>query len=414
MNRRTFLSGCSAAIAAMAGSQLHSMTFSAADNNPEIFILVFLRGGMDGLHLIAPVSDKNYIDSREIALRITESGSQKGLPLINTLSGQDFYLHPKAQPFKELYDSKQLAIIHACGLTNGTRSHFDAMDLIDKGVADTNAAPSTGWLTRLLETIPHTGKLPAISATPQLPVSLLGSTTANSLYDPKGFTLNSDPRFTGILKNLYHGDSALARTAQQTLQTIQYIQGKLPRKNGTITDYVPDNIAHYPSQWQVQELTQSFKTLAQLIKMDVGLQVATIDFGGWDMHEGQTWLFPVLLEGFAQALTAFYNDIHLYHKRVTIAVMSEFGRRLRSNKSNGTDHGYGNAMLVLGGNVKGGTMYGKWPGLATEQLDNRVDLAVTTDYRTILSEICIKRLHTPAIQTIFPGFIKPQLLNFLS
>jgi uncharacterized protein (DUF1501 family) len=414
MNRRQFISGCSAAIAAMAGSQLSSLAFAPEANPSEILILLFLRGGMDGLQLVAPVNDHHYVNARDVDLRVTDGGAQKGLELAQTLSGLDFRLHAKASPFKELYDSKQLAIVHACGLTNGTRSHFDAMDLMEKGVADSQAAPTNGWLARLLQLLPNDGLLPAASTSSQLPVSLLGSAEASSIFDPRSFTLSSDPRLVGLLKNLYQGDTALTKNAQRTLQTIQYLQRNLPKKNGEPSEYTPDAKANYPTQWQVRELTQSFKTLAQLIKMEAGLRVATVDFGGWDMHENQSWLFPVQIEGLSQSLMAFYNDIQAYHNRVTIVVMSEFGRRLKANKSHGTDHGYGNALLVLGGKVKGGAMYGQWPGLATEQLDNGVDLAVTTDYRAILSEICAKRLKAPSVQTIFPGFKQSQLLNFLA
>lgn len=414
MNRRQFISGCSAAIAAMAGSQLSSLAFAPEANPSEILILLFLRGGMDGLQLVAPVSDRHYANARDVDLRVTDGGAQKGLELAQTLSGLDFRLHAKASPFKELYDSKQLAIVHACGLTNGTRSHFDAMDLMEKGVADSQAAPTNGWLARLLQLLPSNGLLPAVSTSSQLPVSLLGSPIASSIFDPRSFTLSSDPRLVGLLKNLYQGETPLTKNAQRTLQTIQYLQRNLPKRNGEPTEYTPDAKANYPTQWQVRELTQSLKTLAQLIKMEAGLQVATVDFGGWDMHENQSWLFPAQIEGLSQSLMAFYNDIQAYHNRVMIVVMSEFGRRLKANKSHGTDHGYGNALLVLGGKVKGGAMYGQWPGLATEQLDNGVDLAVTTDYRTILSEICTKRLKASLVQTIFPGFKQSQLLNFLA
>jgi uncharacterized protein (DUF1501 family) len=147
--------------------------------------------------------------------------------------------------------------------------------------------------------------------------------------------------------------------------------------------------------------------------MDVGLQIASVDYGGWDTHERQANIFNNLTEGLSKSLGAFYNDIASYHKRVTVLVMSEFGRRLKANKSGGTDHGHGNVMLVLGGNVNGGKMYGKWPGLSNGQLDNNVDLAVTTDYRTVLSEVVVRRLRNKKLGYIFPGFKEYKPLNFL-
>jgi uncharacterized protein (DUF1501 family) len=140
--------------------------------------------------------------------------------------------------------------------------------------------------------------------------------------------------------------------------------------------------------------------------MDLGLRVATIDFGGWDTHEAQTYHFPLLIGQLAGGLLAFYNDLHRYHDRLSVVVMSEFGRRLKSNLSAGTDHGHGNAMLALGKHVNGGRVYGAWPGLATEQLDSRADLAVTTDYRTVLAELLMKRLRTPDLSKVLPG-LKP-------
>lgn len=138
--------------------------------------------------------------------------------------------------------------------------------------------------------------------------------------------------------------------------------------------------------------------------MDVGLLAATVDYGGWDTHEGQRWILPELIAGLSEGLYAFYNDLWRYHDRLTVVVMSEFGRRLKANRSGGTDHGHGNVMLVLGEGIRGGKMYGVWPGLATEQLDNGVDLAITTDYRTVLAEILVKRGGLQTVDQVFPGF----------
>ncbi|MBX9851844.1 MAG: DUF1501 domain-containing protein, partial [Cytophagaceae bacterium] len=162
--------------------------------------------------------------------------------------------------------------------------------------------------------------------------------------------------------------------------------------------------AKYFTEWPGEDLSKSFKAVAQLIKMDVGLKVATVDYDGWDMHDGQEWKFPKWIEALSRNLQAFYNDINAYQNKVTVVLMTEFGRRLKANKSGGTDHGHGSVMMVLGGNVNGGKMYGKWPGLANEQLDNGVDLAVTTDYRTVLSEVLLKRKLINDHKIIFPKF----------
>jgi uncharacterized protein (DUF1501 family) len=415
MNRRQFLNiGCTAALSSMTGG-LSAFTMPAyASKSNDIFILVFLRGGCDALHFVAPVSDKNYIDARSNDLRIHESGAHKGLALSNTLNNLDFHLHPKANAFKELYDAKKLAIIHATGLTNGTRSHFEAMDLIEKGIInDKNSTNTEGWLTRLVQQLSPEGVIPALAAGGKLPLSFLNSKNAVSVNKAKDYQLHNDPRMLGLLKQLYQGEGLMHQTAQKTIETIRLLEKKLPRQNNEVIDYKPDSKAKYPTEDDSNELSQNLQALAQMIKMDIGVQVATVDYGGWDTHENQNYHFPRRIEALTRAIGAFYNDLSNYHNRLNILVMSEFGRRLKSNKSNGTDHGYGGTMFAIGNNVKGGKMYGKWNGLATEQLDNRVDLAVTTDYRTVLSELVTKRLKINNLESVFPSYKVGGLLDFM-
>jgi uncharacterized protein (DUF1501 family) len=428
MNRRQFLNiGCTTALAGwgsglsvfnitplmpLASSRLGGTVFPSKSN--DIFVLIFLRGGCDALHFVAPVSDKNYIDARSKDLRIHESGEQKGLALGNTLNNLDFHLHQKANVFKELYDAKKLAIIHSVGLTNGTRSHFEAMDLIEKGIInDKNATNNEGWLTRLLQQLAPEGLMPAMASGGKLPLSFLNSKNAVSISKAKDYQLHNDPRMLGLLKQLYQGEGLMNQTAQKTIETIRLLEKKLPRQNNEVIDYKPDNKAKYPTEDDSNELSQNLQALAQMIKMDMGVQIATVDFGGWDTHENQNYHFPRRVEALTQAIGAFYNDLSNYHNRLNILVMSEFGRRLKSNKSNGTDHGYGGTMFAIGNNVRGGKMYGKWNGLATEQLDNRVDLAVTTDYRTVLSEFVTKRLKINNLDAVFPNYKVGGMLDFL-
>ncbi len=402
MQRRDFVKNMGLASALLAANPLKSLAL-VPEPGAEIFVVLFLRGGMDGLHLVAPASDRAYTDARSADLRVSEKNA---LLLKNPLNGLDFYLHESAKPFKELYDSNRLALIHACGLTNGTRSHFDAMDLIERGIQQKQNI-AQGWLARYLVTSQLAGQaLPALGMGDGLPLSLLGSPSAISLVSAQDFALKGDPRMAGILKSWYNQDDLLDRTAQQTLKTAQLIQSKLPRHaNGTVKDYQPS--ASYPSEWYVRGLREQLTNLARLIKMNLGVHVATVDFGGWDTHEAQAYHFPQQMMGLAKTVAAFYNDLTSYHPRLTILIMSEFGRRLKANRSGGTDHGFGNVVLAIGQKVKGGAMYGQWRGLATEQLDNGVDLAVTTDYRTVLSEIITKRLNNQQIGTIFPGFKMP-------
>ena len=413
MRRREFIAGCSAAIAAMAGSKITGYSFSPYETNGAIFVYIFLRGGCDGLNLVAPVNDPNYIANRTSDVRVTDNGDGAGLQLNNGLAGLDFRLHQKAPELKELYDSNALAIIHAAGLTNGTRSHFDAMDIIERGsLADKNL--TEGWFTRYLNSTTSTDTnslFSSMAVGTGIPVSFLGSEDTLAVNSINDYKLRGDTRYASILQSLYTGNTLLDEAAKNALNSIAEINKRIAKDaSNNPVPYAPENGVKYPEN----ALGKSLQTLAQVIKMDMGLQVASVDYGGWDTHEHQQYQFANLTEGLSKSLGAFYNDLSNYQSRLTVMVMSEFGRRLKSNKSNGTDHGHGNAMLVLGGNVKGGKMYGNWPGLDNEQLDNHVDLAVTTDYRTVLSEIIMRRLANPKLGYIFPGYKDYKPLNFLN
>jgi uncharacterized protein (DUF1501 family) len=195
------------------------------------------------------------------------------------------------------------------------------------------------------------------------------------------------------------------------LRAFDVVQSKLPRgADGNVLPYKPDNDLSYGDG----DLARSLQTVAQLVKMDLGLRVATVDFGGWDTHDAQGYHFPILLKQLSTALHAFYNDLGAYHGRLNVVVMSEFGRRLKSNQSAGTDHGHGNAMMVLGAGIRGGMLHGTWPGLATEQLDSRADLAVTTDYRVVLSEILSKRFGLSDATAVFPELSGHQSIGVMA
>ncbi|TAH07862.1 MAG: DUF1501 domain-containing protein [Sphingobacteriia bacterium] len=415
MQRRNFIQTCSSATAAMMLTGISGLAMrSTAIVNDEIFVLVFLRGGCDGLQLVAPVNDPHYIADREPALRVTESGDKMGWMLKNGLGQVDFRLHAAAEQLKELYDADQMAIIHACGLTNGTRSHFDAQDMIEKGIQSKTmqgANMNQGWLARYLNTLSNKTNFSAIAAGASMPLSLWGSPTAVSVNGLGDFALQADGNFNNLIRKSYTDESVLGRTALQTFYTIDLLQKKIARRaTGEAVAYKPEGNAKYLED----QFGKSLRNVAQLVKLDIGMHVATVDYGGWDTHEYQAYRFPDLVKSLSANLHAFYNDLNRYHSKLTVLVMSEFGRRVKGNKSNGTDHGYGNAMLALGGKVKGGKMYGNWKGLATEQLDNGVDLAVTTDYRTILQEVLTKRMNASKdLKYILPGFDPIAGLGFL-
>jgi uncharacterized protein (DUF1501 family) len=315
-------------------------------------------------------------------------------------------LHPSALPLQELYVAGHLAVVHAAGLkTNDTRSHFDAMDYIERGTPN-NKNTATGWLTRHLQVAHPDGMLPTLAAAAAAPNSLLGEADAVVMNDPRSYglsgpwqyTSNSDTRYKDAMLNtvtkFYTGSGLVQDAGKRTIETIKALRA---------TDaYTP--LTTYPSGG----FGDSLKMVAQMIKLDLGLRVATVDLGGWDHHENEGvndsyGQFTRLAGTLAQGLNAFYNDLPDFQSKLTVVVMSEFGRRLGVNLSNGTDHGHGNMMLVLGGQVNGGKIYGAWPGLEDANLDQREDLAVTTDYRTVLSEIVVRQLGNTKLGAVFPG-----------
>ncbi len=410
ITRRGFLVGCSTAIAALAGSQLTSLAFASPDApaqaNRDILVVIFLRGGSDGLSMVPPRSgpDRGYYEMARPMLKIPATGERALLPLDDR-----FGLHPFAAPLHELYQDGRLAIIHAAGLTSDTRSHFDAMAYMELGTPGKKHTHN-GWLTRHLLTagnIPPEIIMPVLAAGGEQPDSLLGNRETVAMSSPGNFNLVADWHYRNqlraSLRQLYAGDALLSQVGQETLDAVDIIEAADP------DNYTPANGAHYPDG----EFGDNLQVIAQMIKLQLGLRLATVDLGGWDTHERQAWevegYFANLLEELARGMHAFYTDLDSGGndnpaQRLTMVVMSEFGRRVRENAARGTDHGHGNVMFALGGKVNGGRIYGDWPGLHTDQLYQRADLAITTDYRRVLSEILIRRLGNPNLGVIFPGY----------
>lgn len=378
----------------------------SGSDTSEVVVVIFLRGGCDGLHLVAPVEDPNYQAARSPELRLQGSGPDPAYPLDQAPTSGDFRLHPAAAQLKELYDSHHLAIVHACGLTHGTRSHFEAQALMESGSAQ-DLSLETGWLSRHLMSTSTSDLIPALAVAPHLPQSLLGSSVALAMPELEEFQLfEDDPMFNQALMELYGGEGSIQQTAQQLFRVVERVSD---------LDLVRERDRDlYPEEGWGEELGYGLSTLAQLIKRDWGLQIATLDYGDWDTHEEQDWRFQELVSGLSQGLAAFYTDLGEHQRRVTLLVMTEFGRRLRANESYGTDHGYGSVMMILGGRVNGGKIYGGWPGLAHEQLAERADLAITTDYRTVLAEILTQRLGTPRLDRVLPGYEPQPYLGILS
>lgn len=420
-HRRQFLASGALTLGGMVGG-IPRLAFAAPDAvNDELVVVVFLRGGIDGLSLSMPIAgvDRGYYETARPRLRIPVSGTGAALPL-NGLLG----LHPAANTragasaasLYDFYAAGKLAVVHACGLDHPTRSHFDAqnyMELGTPGVGSTGA----GWLTRHFQTA---GNLPPEIIMPSLAVgssqqaSLLGNLETINMEDPDSFGLDNIGHWQwrdaqrSTLRQMINSDTdAVHQTSLQALDAVGIIETYVSG------DYTPANGAVYPGNGFGEQMS----LIARLAKLGLGLRAATIDFGGWDTHDGQasgsTGYFANQVTTLSQGLAALYQDLDGaggLTQRLTVVVMSEFGRRLRENDDSGTDHGHGNVMLVMGGRVNGG-VHGTWPGLHNDQLYDRADLAVTTDYRRVLGEILIRRLGNNRLDQVFPGYTSYQPLN---
>lgn len=396
LSRRNFLQGCSYAIAALAGARLSNLAYAAPDDPADTLVVVFLRGGWDALNVVPPLmgDDRGWYEKARPGVKIPERR------LINL--NDQFGLHPALAPLHELYQDGKMGIVHAVGLDYDTRSHFDAMEFIELGTPGSKATTS-GWITHHLQTAPggSSGLLPAVAA-PSQPTSLLGMTATVSMSNPSDLS-QWDNGLLGeqqaALRKLYRGDSLLHQSGLRTLDALAAVAPLNEQ------EYRPQNGASY----REDELGTQLKTVAQLIKMEAGMRVATVDFGGWDTHEYQNdaegGYMGGLLESLGENLANFYRDLDSgYTEKLSVVVLSEFGRRLTQNDSNGTDHGHGSVLFALGGGVKGGQVHGNWPGLANEQLYDRADLAVTTDYRRVLGELLLNRLKNPNLEAVLPGY----------
>jgi uncharacterized protein (DUF1501 family) len=395
-SRRSMLKGLGAAGAiAVAGPLISSRLAYATDTSyaGDVLVVLSLHGGVDGLSVIPPVGDPNYA-----ALRPTIGiPSSLALPL-----GGIFGMHPALAPIKPLYDAGKLAVVHAVGQPTGSRSHFKDTEELERAAPGTSLR--TGWLDRVLGV---RGAGTAFQATQlgssMLPGSLLGPAPELAMTSIDNFALSVwDGYRPQVLAALGAMHAGLAHpVAQQAATTLAALSTAAAMKTA---GYTPANGAVYPTT----ALGNALRDLARLIKQGVGLQIATLDYGNWDMHNGlgkpgdvNGWMHRQLAD-VAACLVAFHTDLGAGMNNVSLVTLTEFGRRARENGDGGVDHGYGQAVLTLGGGLRGGQVYGRWPGLGTADLDNG-DLACATDYRQILTEILQKRCSIGSISEIFPG-----------
>ncbi len=386
LSRRQILSSATAATMTTLAPGVR-VAFGAGQR--DIIIALFLRFGADGLSMVPPADDGHYHDARP-TLGIA---ARDALP-IGSLGGTPFFLHPAAPELKRLYDSGQLAIVQAAGMFANNRSHFISQDMMERGLADGDAAQSAGWLARhLISTTPSLPTLGAIASAAQLDLRLQGYASAVAIPDVANFNVFGGDTNLNVINQMQAGSEAHVAAAREAVATIKSVQAGL----ATLPSAVGET-ATYTNGF----LSASLRSIATLIKMNVGLEAAAVDFYAWDHHVNLNLNFPPQARELSQSLAAFWNDLRDYRDRLTIVTMTEFGRRVEENANAGTDHGSASFMFVLGGNVNGGKIYGTWPGLAPAALHSG-DLLVTTDYRTVLQEILVKRRGEASPQKVFPG-----------
>lgn len=380
-----------------------SLAFSPRHQAPrgDVLVCVFLRGGADSMNMIVPYAEDNYYVSRpQLAIpRPDASGSD---PKVLDLDGF-FGLHPALHPVHELFLGNQLCAVHATGSPDPTRSHFEAMSYMERGTPG-EKSETTGWIGRHLATLDTGNNSPvrAIGWGTAAQMTLAGPVTPTVLKSIAdyhlGGRLDVAAQMMSSISQLYALETdALAASANATTEAIDLV-GQVQ-----INQYRPQNGASYAEA----DFDMALMQTAAIIRAEIGLEVACVDLGGWDTHAQQGGVegdHAQLLAQLASGLAAFHQDMGAEMSRVTVVVMSEFGRRLQENADRGTDHGHGGAMLVMSDNLAdNGPVLANWPGLQPENL-NRGDLAITIDYRNVLSDILIKRLNNPLTSDVFPNF----------
>jgi uncharacterized protein (DUF1501 family) len=389
-SRRIFLKNAGLAMvgigAAPAWLQRALYAQDAPGQRKKILVAIFQRGAADGLNIVVPHGEQRYYD-----LRPTIAIPKKDVLDLDGMFG----LHPSLAPLKPLFDAKQLAIVHAAGSPDPTRSHFDAQDYMESGTPG-NKGTNDGWMNRALPPI-HGPASPvrAVSLGPNLPRSMRGSNSAVAVENINNFQVK-DSVAAKALQSLYHDsrDQVLNGTGREAFDAVSLLQSIQK------TPYSPAAGVEYPTG----RFGDNMRQIAQLIKANVGVEVAFADIGGWDHHVNETPQLTRLLGDFGKSLAAFYQDLGDRMQDVVVVTMSEFGRTAKENGNRGTDHGHANCMFAMGGGIHGGQVFGKWPGLGPDQLNENRDLALTTDFRDVLGEMVMKHLGNQSLKQVFPGY----------
>src|SRR2546428_11316919 len=397
ITRRVFLKNGALAVVGTAAipaflTRVPYCAATPAARNKRLFV-IFQRGAADGLNIVVPHGEQLYY-----AMRPTIN-----IPRSSVIDLDGFFgLHPSMSAFQPLWQHRHLAILHAAGSPDPTRSHFDAQDFMESGTPGLKATDD-GWLNRALHSLPpEKSAFRAIALGPSLPRIISGSEPAVAVNNISDFRVGGRNPYAAPIANTFEAmyeqsvDSVLHGTGQETFEAVKMLKSADPAR------YMPAAGANYPRG----RFGDSLKQLAQLIKANLGVQVAFADIGGWDHHvnEGNTQgQIANLLRDFSQSLAPFWIDLGELAEDTLVVTMSEFGRTARENGNRGTDHRHANVMFVMGGPVKGGKVYGRWPGLDQSQLYESRDLAITTDFRRVLGEAVFTHLGNKPPAPVFPA-----------
>jgi uncharacterized protein (DUF1501 family) len=409
-SRRVFLRGSALAMFGVGSlpTWLSRSVFAAdgSERRKKILVAIFQRGAVDGLNVVIPFGEPRYYELRPSLAIPKPDGTPSSAVDLDGFFG----LHPSLASLKPMFDAQQLAIVDAVGSPDPTRSHFDAQDYMESGTPGYKGT-NDGWMNRAL---PKSGDpvsdVRAVSLGSSLPRCLRGRNDALAVNNLNDFQVR-DAKAAASFESMYEHtlDATLHGTGKETFSAVKIMQSIQKQT------YTPANGARYPNG----RFGQSLQQIARLIKADVGLEVAFADIGGWDTHVNQAGAQPAVgqlannLSDFGQSLAALYQDLGDRMEDVAVVTMSEFGRTAKENGNRGTDHGHANVMFVMGGGVRGGKVYGEWPGLAEEQLNEGRDLALTTDFRDVLGELVAKHLGNPNLKAVFPGYENPKFRGLI-
>ena len=368
---------------------------AATDHDSDIIVNIFLRGGMDGLSAVVPYGEDAYHRGRpNLRLRAPSDLSAGQAYQVLDLDGF-FGLNPAMASLLPLYKDGSLAVVHAVGSWDQTRSHFEAMNAMERGMYQVRGGAQTGWVARHLASTPRKNPTPlrAVALSSVTPDSLRGASHSTTMANLTDFRL-ADPELREMLEALYgNGKDAMAQAGRDTLDVLQKLGGI--------------NVESRSQAYPNSDLGRALSQVATLVRADVGLEIACLEMGGWDTHVAQGtvsgWL-PSYLKDLSDALAAFVKDMGSAMRRITVIVQTEFGRRVNENTGLGTDHGRASAMFLLGGSVNGGRVFADWPGMEASQLDEVGDLRVTTDYRDVLGDALSRRVRGSRPGEVFPGW----------